>query len=164
MVRWARKKKDQQKQQEQHHQTETGGAAALPHPHPMGLSHFDTFVAAWFHPDGVHSMPVSTSTHPIDLSGNNDSGNNDDNNSNYHVSANEPVRRVQEAVFEWRGYRHASQVLVPFGYATSFLDGVVEPPSQSYTSDEHSDASEKYKVDDNYALVLQPKMVALCQD
>jgi hypothetical protein len=34
-------------------------------------------------------MPVSTSTHPLDLPGNNDSGNNDDKNSNYHVPANE---------------------------------------------------------------------------
>jgi hypothetical protein len=93
-------------------------------------------------------MPVST--HPLDLSGNNDGGNNNDDNSNYHVPANETVRRVREAVFEWRGYRHASQVLVPFGYATSFLDSVVEPPPQRYTSDERSDTSVQYEIDDDY--------------
>lgn len=73
----------------------------------------DTFCAAWFPPSGIQPIPVSTL--PLD---------------HQHDSA--PSSRSQGGVarnryccFEWRGYHQASHVLSPFGYDSSFVDGLL---------------------------------------
>lgn len=79
------------------------------------LEHPDTFCAAWLHPDGIQTVSVSTS--PMNTNGSHHSY------GRLHRGRNKNERSSQDCCFEWRGYRSASQVLIPFGYSKNFVDG-----------------------------------------
>eukprot|EP00547_Thalassionema_nitzschioides_P005283 CAMPEP_0194218770 /NCGR_PEP_ID=MMETSP0156-20130528/24514_1 /TAXON_ID=33649 /ORGANISM="Thalassionema nitzschioides, Strain L26-B" /LENGTH=577 /DNA_ID=CAMNT_0038948237 /DNA_START=171 /DNA_END=1904 /DNA_ORIENTATION=+ len=76
--------------------------------------HPDTFCATWLHPNGIQTVPVSTS--PIQTNGSHLSYGKGRARSNGENSS-------KHCCFEWRGYRNASQVLSPFGYSKRFVDG-----------------------------------------
>lgn len=74
----------------------------------------DTFCAAWFAPKGIHVMAVTAK--PLDQH---------DNDSRSAAAAAAAAHdgggKNRYCCLEWRGYRHASEVLCPFGYAESFI-------------------------------------------
>lgn len=88
-----------------------------------------SFCLAWFAPSGIQL----TSVHLED----DDDGNNDDDDDGHSnvvsitktTKSNGTGKRVT-CCNEWRGYTHASEVLIPLGYATSFIHGVFDATSK----------------------------------
>lgn len=75
---------------------------------------FDTFCAAWFPPSGIQHIPVST----LPLDHQHDAL----PTSRSHGGAT--AVRNRYCCYEWVGYQKEFQVLSPFGYQSSFLDGL----------------------------------------
>jgi len=77
-----------------------------------------SFCLAWFAPSGIQTMAVST---------NNEADDDDDDKDNQTQQSNgrgEKKNNTGNNVVccpEWRGYRHATEVLFPFGYTTWFI-------------------------------------------
>ena len=83
-----------------------------------------SFCLAWFAPSGIQLTSVSMED------------DDDDNDDDAHVvsitkttQSNSSSKRVT-CCNEWRGYTHASEVLIPLGYATSFVHGVFDATSK----------------------------------
>jgi hypothetical protein len=70
-----------------------------------------SFCLAWFAPSGIQLTSVSLDD-------------NDDGDAESRSS------RKVTCCIEWRGYSHATEVLIPIGYATSFVHGVFEATSK----------------------------------
>lgn len=85
-----------------------------------------SFCLAWFAPSGIQLTSVS-------LEDDDDNGNDDDGHNVVSITkatkSNGSGKRVT-CCNEWRGYTHASDVLIPMGYATSFIHGVFDATSK----------------------------------
>eukprot|EP00985_Skeletonema_marinoi_P026203 scaffold20114_cov178-Skeletonema_marinoi.AAC.2 len=84
-----------------------------------------SFCLAWFAPSGIQLTSVS-------LEDDDDDG----NDGGAHVvsitkttKSNSSSKKVT-CCNEWRGYTHASEVLIPMGFATSFVHGVFDATSK----------------------------------
>lgn len=82
-----------------------------------------SFCLAWFAPSGIQLTSVSLED--------DDDGNDDDTHvvSITKKTKSSSSKRVT-CCNEWRGYTHASEVLIPLGYATSFVHGVFDATSK----------------------------------
>jgi hypothetical protein len=78
----------------------------------------DTFCAAWFAPKGIQHIPVSTQ--PLDY-----------DSSPASRTARTSLNRY--CCIEWRGYRHPTDILSPFGYDESFVTSLL-PTSDPATT------------------------------
>ena len=86
-----------------------------------------SFCLAWFAPSGIQLTSVSLDD--------DDDDNDDDDAPDGVVSITKTTKpnssnKKVTCCNEWRGYTHASEVLIPIGYATSFVHGVFDTTSK----------------------------------
>ena len=110
---------------------EEGGAQRSDRIHPPNYDTEGNFCLAWFAPSGMQTVSVSISK---------DDGEDDDLPATKTTASTTHQRRNGRGggiskkgrnvncCPEWRGYRHATEVLIPFGYSEEFImvsaDGV----------------------------------------
>ncbi|KAL7429953.1 hypothetical protein ACHAXM_001941 [Skeletonema potamos] len=143
-----------------------------------------SFCLAWFAPSGIQLTSVSLED---------DDDDNDDDEQNGGRSQvvsitkttkpNSSSSRKVTCCNEWRGYTHASEVLIPIGYATSFVHGIFEAtsklafgedaspmpiisPSSSHTSSTQNSPSHEYNTTFSVrgAALARPEGFCLCLD
>lgn len=73
---------------------------------PNNTKSCGSFCLAWFAPSGIQIVPI-----PIDDEDEDEDDGDSDAAGTRHVTC----------CSEWRGYRHATEVLIPFGYSTDFV-------------------------------------------
>ena len=79
----------------------------------------NNFCLAWFAPSGIQTISVS-----LDDDDDDEYDAEQDNIGNERgrtVSINANSCKRVTCCPEWRGYRHATEVLIPFGYSTDFV-------------------------------------------
>ena len=74
------------------------------------------FCLAWFAPSGIQTLSVSLDDDDYD-----DDAEASGGRGRKPVSVNAKSSKKVTCCSEWRGYRHANEVLVPFGYSTNFI-------------------------------------------
>mmetsp|Transcript_31879 Transcript_31879/g.66144 ORF Transcript_31879/g.66144 Transcript_31879/m.66144 type:complete len:1040 (-) Transcript_31879:1933-5052(-) len=84
------------------------------------------FCLGWFAPSGIQVMSVD-----VDVEGREEINDGARRNGSCRGGGSESVT----CCYEWRGYRHAMEVLVPFGYATEFVRNVLDAVSEQDSSD-----------------------------
>ena len=99
-----------------------------------------SFCLAWFAPAGIQFTSVSLEDEDDDSS--------DDAHAVSITKSTKSSSKKVTCCYEWRGYTHASEVLIPIGYATSFLHGVFDAATKlgagegnSQTNKSHSSTS-----------------------
>ncbi len=70
------------------------------------------FCLSWFAPSGIQVMSVDLES---------DAREDNDDDAVRHASFGRGECESVACCYEWRGYRHAMEVLVPFGFATEFV-------------------------------------------
>lgn len=76
------------------------------------------FCLAWFAPSGIQTLSVSLDDDDYD---DYDDAEASGGRGRKPVSVNAKSSKKVTCCSEWRGYRHANEVLVPFGYSTNFI-------------------------------------------
>mmetsp|Transcript_21568 Transcript_21568/g.46912 ORF Transcript_21568/g.46912 Transcript_21568/m.46912 type:complete len:743 (+) Transcript_21568:139-2367(+) len=133
------------RQQHQHAQNQSNGdtttttaTSATQNEHLQNNTE-GNFCLSWFAPSGIQtvSVPLDDDADALDVGVKNKRGR----------KVNVAGRNVT-CCSEWRGYRHASEVLVPFGYSTDFVTSVM-------------DASSKLAIGNAISIAKQPSSFAL---
>mmetsp|Transcript_3887 Transcript_3887/g.6099 ORF Transcript_3887/g.6099 Transcript_3887/m.6099 type:complete len:455 (-) Transcript_3887:77-1441(-) len=86
----------------------------------------DAFCATWLPPEGIQTVPVPSSP----MEGSTNRSNHHPHMSSYGNNAynrNHEIKKesFRDCCYEWRGYRTAHQILLPFGYSKKFVNKFV---------------------------------------
>mmetsp|Transcript_45730 Transcript_45730/g.97230 ORF Transcript_45730/g.97230 Transcript_45730/m.97230 type:complete len:742 (-) Transcript_45730:14-2239(-) len=97
------------------------------------------FCLAWFAPSGIQTIPVSLDCEDgdevseedgfqFDFCGKN--GAHDEARRQSRIGRKANAGRTVTCCSEWRGHRHATEVLAPFGYSTDFIRSVLDKSTE----------------------------------
>ena len=101
---------------------EEGGAQRSDRIHPPNYNTEGNFCLAWFAPSGMQvvSVSVKDDTQDDDLFKTKTTASATQQRRNGRGKTTKKGRNVN-CCPEWRGYRHATEVLIPFGYSEDFI-------------------------------------------
>ena len=89
------------------------------HQQKQNTTQGNNFCLAWFAPSGIQTISVSLDDDDDDEYDVEQDNIGSERGRTVSINANS-CKRVT-CCPEWRGYRHATEVLIPFGYATDFV-------------------------------------------